>query len=53
MLIKWKVHNSRYLEEVKAFSSRLISKEKSKHKVSLDRAGACPEGLSRRIKPPA
>jgi anaerobic magnesium-protoporphyrin IX monomethyl ester cyclase len=30
MLIKWKVHNSRYLEEVKAFSSRLISKEKTK-----------------------
>ena len=30
MLIKWKVHNSRYLEELKAFSSKLISKEKSK-----------------------
>jgi anaerobic magnesium-protoporphyrin IX monomethyl ester cyclase len=30
MLIKWKVHNSRYLEELKAFSSKLISKEKTK-----------------------
>ncbi len=30
MLIKWKVHNSRYLEEVKAFSSKLKSKEKTK-----------------------
>jgi radical SAM superfamily enzyme YgiQ (UPF0313 family) len=30
MLIKWKVHNSRYLEELKAFSSRLMSKEKSR-----------------------
>jgi len=30
MLIKWKVHNSRYLEEIKAFSSKLISKEKTK-----------------------
>jgi anaerobic magnesium-protoporphyrin IX monomethyl ester cyclase len=30
MLIKWKVHNSRYLEEVRAFSSKLISKEKTK-----------------------
>jgi anaerobic magnesium-protoporphyrin IX monomethyl ester cyclase len=29
MLIKWKVHNSRYLEELKALSSKLISKEKS------------------------
>jgi radical SAM superfamily enzyme YgiQ (UPF0313 family) len=29
MLIKWKVHNSRYLEELKAFSSKLMSKEKS------------------------
>ena len=29
MLIKWKVHNSRYLEELKAFSSKLKSKEKS------------------------
>ena len=28
MLIRWKVHNSRYLEELKAFSSKLISKEK-------------------------
>ncbi len=33
MLIKWKVHNSRYLEELKAFSSKLISKEKPKHLV--------------------
>jgi anaerobic magnesium-protoporphyrin IX monomethyl ester cyclase len=33
MLIKWKVHNSRYLEEVKAFSSKLISKEKAKQLV--------------------
>jgi radical SAM superfamily enzyme YgiQ (UPF0313 family) len=31
MLIRWKVHNSRYLEELKAFSSKLISKEKPKH----------------------
>jgi radical SAM superfamily enzyme YgiQ (UPF0313 family) len=31
MLIKWKVHNSKYLEEVKAFSSKLKSKEKTKH----------------------
>ncbi len=30
MLIKWKVHNSRYLDELKAFSSKLISKEKTK-----------------------
>jgi anaerobic magnesium-protoporphyrin IX monomethyl ester cyclase len=30
MLIKWKVHNSRYLEEVKAFSTKLKSKEKTK-----------------------
>ncbi|UCB52690.1 MAG: radical SAM protein [Candidatus Zixiibacteriota bacterium] len=30
MLIRWKVHNSRYLEELKAFSSKLISKEKPK-----------------------
>lgn len=30
MLIKWKVHNSRYLEELKAFSSKLKSKEKVK-----------------------
>ncbi|MGB2768639.1 MAG: hypothetical protein WBC88_02810, partial [Candidatus Zixiibacteriota bacterium] len=30
MLIKWKVHNSRYLEELKAFSAKLISKEKPK-----------------------
>ncbi len=33
MLIKWKVHNSRYLEELKAFSSKLISKEKNKQLV--------------------
>ncbi len=30
MLIKWKVHNSHYLEELKAFSYRLINKEKTK-----------------------
>ncbi len=30
MLVKWKVHNSRYLEELRAFSSRLISKDKAK-----------------------
>jgi anaerobic magnesium-protoporphyrin IX monomethyl ester cyclase len=30
MLIKWKVHNSRYLDELRAFSSKLISKEKTK-----------------------
>jgi radical SAM superfamily enzyme YgiQ (UPF0313 family) len=29
MLIKWKVYNSRYLEELKAFSSKLISREKT------------------------
>jgi anaerobic magnesium-protoporphyrin IX monomethyl ester cyclase len=33
MLIKWKVHNSRYLEELKAFSSKLINKDKSKQLV--------------------
>ena len=33
MLIKWKVHNSRYLEELRAFSSKLISKEKTKQPV--------------------
>jgi radical SAM superfamily enzyme YgiQ (UPF0313 family) len=33
MLIKWKVHNSRYLEELKAFSSKLKSKEKAKELV--------------------
>jgi radical SAM superfamily enzyme YgiQ (UPF0313 family) len=33
MLIKWKVHNSRYLEELKAFSSKLKSKEKIKELV--------------------
>jgi anaerobic magnesium-protoporphyrin IX monomethyl ester cyclase len=33
MLIKWKVHNSRYLEELKAFSSKLMSKEKTKQLV--------------------
>ncbi len=30
MLIKWKVHNSRYLDELRAFSSKLISKDKTK-----------------------
>jgi radical SAM superfamily enzyme YgiQ (UPF0313 family) len=33
MLIKWKVHNSRYLEELKAFSLKLKSKEKVKELV--------------------
>ena len=33
MLIKWKVHNSKYLEEVKALSSRLMSKEKGRQPV--------------------
>jgi len=33
MLIKWKVHNSRYLEDLKAFSSKLMSKERPKQPV--------------------
>jgi hypothetical protein len=33
MLIRWKVHNSRYLEDLKAFSSKLITKEKPKQPV--------------------
>jgi anaerobic magnesium-protoporphyrin IX monomethyl ester cyclase len=33
MLIKWKVHNSKYLEEVKALSSRLMNKEKGRQPV--------------------